>query len=163
MHVGIIRDEHKIQTQANAGFHVLAVIRNPADSAIFTHNPVFHIILVIFVLSDLLRYRCGNHFIIRRMYHPPECEAGICFELIQTFAAENIANCLIGIQQSFTFVRSVDKETARYMITNLSKHGKNPLDWQHLIRLADGENRYSYSDITCFRIHIDPAGKRMYN
>ena len=105
----------------------MAIIIHPANSSVFTDDPVFCIVHPILVGIYLLDYGVRYLLVIIRVDHPLECITGQCFEVFQIRTSENAEHSSVHIEQFLRCLCLINKESTRHMSTDLFNDGKSLL------------------------------------
>ena len=110
-----IRNENVVNSAVGFRIRIMTVVIHPAHGAVPADDAVFHIIHKFFVFLDLTLDGFGYSIIIIRVQHAFECITCKFFELFQVFAAENIQDSAISIQQLFRHLLFINKKAAGHM------------------------------------------------
>ena len=120
--IGYVGDKCVKQPSIRIGTNVVAIIVHPPYEAVFSPDPVFHMVRFIFTFIKLFDDRGIYHIIIIGIHHALKGIAGHPPEVLKVFTAEYLKHSLIGIQNLFRTVSLVDKKAARKMLAYLLQY-----------------------------------------
>ena len=141
--LGAVVDEH-VEKGAGLGFHIVAVILDPAHGSVGAHDAVLYVVHVELVGRDLAGDGVLNPDNVVGVDHAGEGEAGEPFEGGQVIAAEDTAAGLVSVDKAFVGIGPVDEKAAGHV-------GEHALDAQRgegggaIVRLW-GHGKFLYDE-----------------
>ena len=113
-----VRYEDNVYCAGRFCLHIVTVVINPADFAVFADNAVFHMIHPVIVQMNLINDGLADFLIIIRMNHSAKGTARKRKKLFPVFASKQANHCIILINQFFCFIRLIDKEAAGHVLSD---------------------------------------------